>query len=133
MRHLKITIAYDGANFVGWQVQPNGISVQQRLEEAWTKITGEKLRITASGRTDAGVHALAQVCSVATESELENWSLLRAINAETPYEMAVLKVEDAPEGFHAIRDAVEKTYCYCLLYTSPSPRDQRGSRMPSSA
>ena len=81
MRHLKITIAYDGSNFVGWQVQPNGISVQQRLEEAWTKVTGEKLRITASGRTDAGVHALGQVCSVATESELENWNLLRAINA----------------------------------------------------
>lgn len=116
MRHLKITIAYDGSNFVGWQVQPNGISVQQRLEEAWTKVTGEKLRITASGRTDAGVHALGQVCSVATESELGNWNLLRAINAETPYEMAVLKVEDAADGFHAIRDAVEKTYCYHIQY-----------------
>lgn len=116
MRHLKLTVAYDGTNFVGWQVQPNGVSIQQRLEEAWTKVTGERTRITASGRTDAGVHALAQVCSVATESKLDAYQVVRALNAETPYEIAVTKAEEAPEGFHAIRDAVEKTYCYHLQF-----------------
>ena len=61
MRNLKLTIAYDGTDYVGWQVQINGISIQQRLEEAWFSITGEQLRITGSGRTDSGVHALGQV------------------------------------------------------------------------
>lgn len=116
MRHLKLTIAYDGTNFVGWQVQPNGVSIQQRLEEAWTKVTGERVRITASGRTDAGVHARAQVCSVATESKLDAYQIIRALNAETPYEIAVTQAEEATEKFHAIRDAVEKTYCYHVQY-----------------
>ncbi len=116
MRYLKLTIAYDGTDYVGWQVQDNGITVQQRLEEAWTRVTGETTRITASGRTDSGVHALAQVCSVATDSQLAPQTLLRAINAETPYDIAVLKVEEAIEGFHAIGDAIQKTYCYHVQY-----------------
>ena len=106
MRHLKLTIAYDGTDYVGWQVQDNGISVQQRLEEAWTKVTGEKTRVIASGRTDSGVHAIAQVCSVATDSQLAPGTLVRALNAETPYDIAVLKAEEAVEDFHAICDAV---------------------------
>ena len=116
MRYLKLTIAYDGSEYVGWQVQDNGITIQQRLEEGWAKVTGETIRITASGRTDSGVHALAQVCSVATESELAPQTLVRALNAETPFDIAVLKVEEAVEGFHAIRDAVRKTYCYHVQY-----------------
>ncbi|MDG1875193.1 MAG: tRNA pseudouridine(38-40) synthase TruA [Mariniblastus sp.] len=116
MRHLKLKIAYDGTDYVGWQVQHNGVSIQQRLEEGWTAVTGETTRITASGRTDSGVHALAQVCSVATESQLTPETLVRALNAETPYDVAVLKVEEAPDDFHAIRDAIQKTYCYYVQY-----------------
>ena len=116
MRHLKLRIAYDGTEYVGWQVQTNGISVQQRLEEAWLSVTGEKTRITASGRTDSGVHALAQVCSLATDSELPASQIVRALNAETPFDISVLKAEDAVDGFHAIRDAVEKTYQYHIQY-----------------
>ena len=116
MRHLKLTIAYDGTNYVGWQVQDNGITVQQRLEEAWTKVTGEKTRVIASGRTDSGVHALAQVCSVATDSQLTPQTLVRALNAESPYDIAVLRIDEAVESFHAIRDAVQKTYCYHVQY-----------------
>jgi len=111
-RFLKLTIAYDGTDYVGWQVQPNGVSVQQRLEEAWLSATGEQLRITASGRTDSGVHAKGQVCSLATNSTLSNRDLVRALNALSPEDIAVLQVEDAPAGFHAIRDATEKTYGY---------------------
>lgn len=116
MRHLKLTIAYDGTDYVGWQVQPNGIAIQQRLEEGWKKVTGETIRITASGRTDSGVHALGQVCSLTTASLLSNEQLVRAVNAETPYDIAVLKIETVAEGFHAIRDAVKKTYHYHIQY-----------------
>lgn len=116
MRHLKLTIAYDGTDYCGWQVQKNGISVQQRLEEGWRKVTAETIRITASGRTDGGVHALAQVCSLATDSRMTMRDLFRALNAETPFDISVLSVEEAPPGFHAIRDAIEKTYYYQIQY-----------------
>lgn len=116
MRHLKLVITYDGTEYCGWQVQANGISIQQRLEEGWSSVTGEKIRITASGRTDSGVHALAQVCSLKTESRLPPQQLVRALNAETPFDISVLSVEEAPDGFHAIRDAVQKTYDYHIQY-----------------
>lgn len=116
MRHLKLTISYDGTDYCGWQIQINGISVQQRLEEGWVSVTGEKLRITASGRTDSGVHALRQVCSLATASTLPTASIVRALNAETPYDISVLSVEEAPDRFHAIRDAIQKTYNYHIQY-----------------
>lgn len=116
MRHLKLTIAYDGTNYCGWQFQQNGISVQQRMEEGWHKVTDESIRITASGRTDGGVHAEAQVCSLSTDSQLSCHNLYRAVNAETPFDISVLAVEEVAEGFHAIRDAVEKTYRYQIQY-----------------
>ena len=116
MLFLKLTIAYDGAAYVGWQVQDNGISVQQRLEEAWAAVTQEKLRITASGRTDSGVHAEAQVCSLSTESKIDCPTLLRALNAKTPEDISITNVQEAPEGFHAIGDAIGKTYRYQIQY-----------------
>ena len=115
-RYLKLTITYDGTQYVGWQVQPNGTSIQELLESAWHKITGEKIRITASGRTDAGVHAIGQVCSLATQSRLEPYQLLRAINTETPFDIAVRQVEEAAPGFHAIRDSIGKTYRYAIQF-----------------
>ncbi len=115
-RCLKLTIAYDGSEYCGWQVQTNGRSIQEVLETAWQQITGESIRITASGRTDAGVHAIAQVCSLNTASQLPTENLKMALNSNTPFDIAVRSVEVAPAGFHAIRDAVEKTYCYHLQY-----------------
>jgi len=112
MRFLKLTIAYDGTDFVGWQVQPNGRSVQAELEAAWRAITGESLRIRASGRTDSGVHAAGQVCSLATESRLEFATLHRALNAVLPPDICLLETSERPDEFHAIRDCVEKTYRY---------------------
>ncbi len=116
MRFLKLTIAYDGADYVGWQVQTNGVSIQQRLETAWQEVTQESVRIMASGRTDAGVHAEAQVCSLATSTQLECETLIRALNAKTPDDISVLNVQNAPDGFHAIRDAKWKTYRYQIQY-----------------
>lgn len=112
MRFLKLTIAYDGTEFVGWQVQPTGRSVQAELEAAWKAITGEALRITACGRTDSGVHAAGQVCSLATESKLELSVLQRALNAVLPADLCLLEVVDRQGEFHAIRDCLEKTYRY---------------------
>lgn len=119
MQSLKLTIAYMGANYVGWQVQPNGRSVQALLERAWTQVTQEKVRITASGRTDSGVHALAQVCSVQTETRLEPEILRRALNANIPEDIEVLLIERARDGFHAIRHAVQKTYRYQINWGHP--------------
>ena len=116
MRNIKLVISYDGTDYVGWQVQPNGISIQQCLETAWASVTGEQLRITASGRTDSGVHALGQVCSFATESQLPLQQIVRAINAETPFDISVLTAEEALEQFHAIRDAKQKTYRYHIQH-----------------
>jgi tRNA pseudouridine38-40 synthase len=116
MRYLKLTVAYDGANYVGWQVQPNGISIQQRLEEAWTATTQESIRIVASGRTDAGVHALGQVCSVVTQCPHACDTLRRALNAHTPEDISVVDVQLAPDDFHAIRDAKRKTYRYQIQF-----------------
>ena len=95
---------------------PTACQYNSGLEEAWLSATGEQLRITASGRTDSGVHARGQVCSLATESRLSNRDLVRALNALSPEDIAVLQVEDAPAGFHAIRDATEKTYGYQIQY-----------------
>ena len=116
MRHIKLVISYDGTDYVGWQVQPNGRSIQQCLESAWASVSGEQLRITASGRTDSGVHALGQVCSFATKSQLPTQQIVRAINAETPFDISVLTAVEAPDGFHAIRDAKQKTYRYHVQY-----------------
>jgi len=114
MRYLKLTVAYDGTDFAGWQVQDNGRSIQGELERAWTAVTGQRLRITGSGRTDAGVHASGQVASLATEHQISLQSIAPALNAHLPAAIVVRQVEEAPAGFHAIRDAVEKTYCYTI-------------------
>ena len=114
MRYLKLTLAYDGSDYVGWQVQPNGPSVQQVLEAAWESVTGESVRITASGRTDAGVHARGQVASLSTQSELPPKDLCNAVNAHLPGDVVLLNVSEAPTDFHAIRDAVRKHYCYYI-------------------
>ncbi len=112
MRFIKLTIAYDGANYVGWQRQLNGIAVQQRMEEGWLALTGEKLSIAASGRTDSGVHAVAQVCSLATDCSIPTSRLARGLNAKTPEDISVLKSEDAIHGFNAIHHCSNKTYRY---------------------
>lgn len=114
MRFLKLTLAYDGTNYAGWQVQPNGPTIQEKLELALKNITGETIRAVASGRTDAGVHALAQVVSFQTESQLSPEVLCKAINANMPRDIAVINVCEAPPGFHAIRDALGKRYRYVI-------------------
>ena len=114
MRTIKLTLAYDGTDFAGWQTQQSGRSVQATLEEAIQKITGERSSTLASGRTDAGVHALGQVVSFRTESRLTCEVLQRALNAELPRTIAVLDAADVHDGFHATHDALRKRYRYVI-------------------
>ena len=98
-RTIKLTLAYDGTDFAGWQTQETGRSVQAALEKTIEKITGERSSTLASGRTDAGVHALGQVVSFRTESQLTSEVLQRALNAELPRTMAVLERPKYTTGF----------------------------------
>jgi tRNA pseudouridine38-40 synthase len=114
MRTIKLTLAYDGTDFAGWQTQETGRSVQSALEDALEKITGARPSTLASGRTDAGVHALGQVASFCTESHLPLDVLQRALNAELPRSIAVLDAAEVHDGFHATHDALRKRYRYVL-------------------
>ena len=114
MRTIKLTLSYDGTAYAGWQAQANEPSLQVALEDAIRRITGEQLRVETSGRTDAGVHALAQVVSFNTGTHLSAEVLQRALNSELPRDMVVTAVVNAPAGFHARRDAVAKRYRYDL-------------------
>jgi tRNA pseudouridine38-40 synthase len=111
-RWLKLTFAYDGRAYAGWQIQPDMPTVQGVVEAALLQITQEPIRVSAAGRTDAGVHALGQVVGLVTETRLSNTDLHRALNAVLPDDVAVLTVEDAPERFHATHHAVAKHYRY---------------------
>jgi tRNA pseudouridine38-40 synthase len=117
----KFTIAYDGANFAGWQEQPESRSVQLVMETAWRQITGESVRLVASGRTDAGVHAIGQVVGVETNSPLSGTQLMAGLNSQLPEDVAVLKVEAGPIGFHAVVDAVSKQYRYTIHNSRVAP------------
>ncbi len=111
-RWLKLTLAYDGNAYAGWQIQPAKPTVQGALEATWQRLTQESLRVSASGRTDAGVHALGQVVGLSTATRLSNDDLHRGLNALLPNDIAVYNVEDAAENFHATYDAVGKSYRY---------------------
>lgn len=114
MRTIKLIVAYDGTAYAGWQVQAGDRTVQEALEAALAKVTGEPIRVTASGRTDAGVHALGQVVGFRTASRLPPEVLRRALNAELPRDVAVLEAGEAAEGFHATRHARRKRYRYLI-------------------
>jgi tRNA pseudouridine38-40 synthase len=114
-RNLKLTIEYEGARYHGWQIQPNGVSIQEKLEEALARLTGRRPRVIGSGRTDAGVHAEAQVAHFKTESAMECRSLLRGLNALLPDDIVICQVEEAPADFHARHSARGKSYRYVIL------------------
>lgn len=114
MPTFKLTIAYDGTDFGGWQWQPNSRTVQAELEGAIERITQQKVRCVASGRTDAGVHALGQVVGITCDTRLSCEVLRKGINAELPEDILVCDMRLAPDDFHAIRDAVRKRYRYVV-------------------
>jgi tRNA pseudouridine38-40 synthase len=112
MRNLKIVLAYDGSEFSGWQVQPDAATIQGTLASAIGRVTGEKVLPQGSGRTDAGVHALAQVATFATESPIPAQNLVKALNDMLPLSIRVLQASEEPLDFHARKSAHTKTYRY---------------------
>lgn len=120
MRNFKLTLAYDGTDYFGWQAQGRSErpTVQETLEAAIAQVTGEKVRVHASGRTDTGVHALGQVASFQSATELTPHVLKKALNAVLPDDIAVLEFCEAEDNFHPRYGAKRKHYRY-LLYNGP--------------
>jgi tRNA pseudouridine38-40 synthase len=112
MRNLKLTLAYDGTEFHGWQVQPNLSTVQGTLQEALQKLFNHEVKVTGSGRTDAGVHAHGQVANVETLRAMDTDAVLRGVNAMLPAQIRVWQVEEVAPEFHSRRSAKSKTYEY---------------------
>ncbi len=114
MRTIRLTLAYDGSQFAGWQVQPDARTVQGELESAIERLTGERPRVLSAGRTDAGVHALGQMASFCIESTIPGEKWRPALQGLLPADVAVLQSEDAPDGFHATYSAKSKRYRYLI-------------------
>lgn len=110
----KITLSYDGTNYCGWQSQPNGKSIQDALERAVFSLFGENARVTGSGRTDAGVHALGQVAHFDCDKVLPIKNVVGGLNAYLPRDIRVLGAERAEDGFDARKSVKRKTYMYVM-------------------
>ncbi|MFN3153655.1 tRNA pseudouridine(38-40) synthase TruA [Bremerella sp.] len=113
-RCIKLTVAYDGTNYQGWQRQPTGPTIQSALEAAINSITQEEVHISGSGRTDAGVHAWGQVASFHTGSKIPADAIRKALNATLPHDIVVRHACDVPTTFRPINDAISKRYRYVL-------------------
>ena len=115
MRNLKVTLQYDGTDFVGWQRQDTGVSIQGLLEDALAPIEGAAVVVHGAGRTDAGVHALAQIATFGLHASIDAATLVRALNGVLPPAVRVTAAEDVDQGFHARFSAVGKVYEYRLV------------------
>ncbi|HSX12487.1 MAG TPA: tRNA pseudouridine synthase A, partial [Rhabdochlamydiaceae bacterium] len=122
MNKFKIVLAYDGTRYGGWQVQPNSISIQALVEEALSTLLRTKVSVTSSGRTDAGVHALAQTAHFIHHSALELAKLQLSLNGILPQDIRICSIEPVPDDFHARYSATSKVYRYHLrLNKEPDP------------
>lgn len=115
MRNIMLVIEYDGTNYLGWQKQPQGPTIQDTLERTLERITGEKVAVIGSGRTDSGVHALGQVANFKTESRLTPLQFQRALNSLLPKDIVIVGAREVEPGFHAQFDAKSKVYVYRIL------------------
>src|ERR1043166_2716477 len=118
MRNIKLVLAYDGTECAGWQIQSDAATIQGTLAQAIEKLTGERVLPQGSGRTDAGVHALAQIATFLTGSSIPTENFLKALNGSLPSSIRVLEVSEAHTSFHARKSALGKTYRY-RIYRSP--------------
>jgi len=117
-RRVKLAVAYDGTAYAGWQIQPNGPTVQAVMEDVFARILQEAVRLRAAGRTDAGVHAREQVVDFADAGVRDLGRIVHGGNALLPPDIRILSAEEVPEAFDARRHATEKEYRY-FLYLSP--------------
>lgn len=118
MRNIKLTVAYDGTDFHGWQIQPGQPTIQGALTDVLSKLTQEQITLYGAGRTDAGVHALAQVANFKTQSQMSPAEFQRACNSLMAPEIRIVKAEEVEPEFHARWSAVAKTYRY-RIYLAP--------------
>lgn len=112
--NYKITIAYDGTDYSGWQIQPNGVSIQQKLQEALKIFLKHDVFVVGSGRTDAGTHALGQVAHFKSPQEIDSRRFLHSLNGILPIDIRIKSIENAPHDFHARYSATGKIYHYFL-------------------
>jgi tRNA pseudouridine38-40 synthase len=127
LRNIKLTIEYDGSGYVGWQRQPSGPTIQETIETSLMTITGEKVKLLGSGRTDSGVHALGQVASFRTGSRLGPAEIQKGLNSILPKDIVIINAEEEAPDFHAQLSAKSKTYIYKILnrpYPSAILRDR---------
>ena len=115
MRNNKLIIEYDGKGFNGWQKQPDKLNIQGEIEKAIEEITGEKVDLTASGRTDAGVHSLGQTANFKTESKIPIEKFAKAINSKLKKSVVIKSAEEVDERFHSRYSVKSKTYRYIIL------------------
>lgn len=118
MRRWRLTLRYDGTRYHGWQVQPNGVTVQQTLQDAIEAVTGVRAGVTGCSRTDAGVHAAMFCCAFETDSALSGDKMVAALNAHLPNDIAVYACDAVADGFHPRYDAQGKRYVY-RIWNSP--------------
>lgn len=117
MKRIKLTIAYDGTNYCGWQVQPNGITVEEVLNKALHKLTGENIQVIGASRTDSGVHALGNVAVFDSETTIPPERIAMALNQRLPEDIVIVKSEEVPLDFHPRYCECSKTYEYHIINT----------------
>ncbi|MDK2942396.1 tRNA pseudouridine(38-40) synthase TruA [Acetobacterium carbinolicum] len=115
MRNIQIIISYRGTSYCGWQVQPNGVTIQEVIIRAIKELTGETVNLTGSGRTDAGVHALGQSANFFTASTIPPEVWYRALNTRLPVDIRVIRSRECPPDFHSRYNTIGKSYLYKIL------------------
>jgi len=120
MRNVKIIIEYEGTNYLGWQKQAEGPTIQETIENALENITGENIFLFGSGRTDSGVHALGQVANFKTHSNIKPAKFQMGLNSILPKDITIIDAQDVDSDFHAQFSAKSKTYVY-KIFNSPHP------------
>ncbi|HMK61062.1 MAG TPA: tRNA pseudouridine(38-40) synthase TruA [Dissulfurispiraceae bacterium] len=114
MRNIKILLQYDGTNYLGWQIQPSGRTIQSCIQNCLLRITGENINVIAAGRTDAGVHAIGQTACFMTCSQLSTSVLQNALNSLLPSDVRITEISEVDSSFHARYSARKKSYVYLL-------------------
>lgn len=117
MKRIKLTIAYDGTNYCGWQIQPNGITIEEVLNKALSKMTGEEVLVIGASRTDSGVHAMGNVAVFDTETTIPAEKIAVALNQKLPDDIVITKSEEVPLDFHPRYCDCSKTYEYHIINT----------------
>ncbi len=125
MRRVRLFVAYDGTDYCGWQIQPNGITVEEVLNRELSRLTGEDIHIIGASRTDSGVHALMNVAVFDTDSSIPPERMAYALNQRLPEDIIITKSDEVADGWHPrYQDKVRKTYEY-HIYNAPVPNPLR--------